>query len=133
MARRPNYRFQSMPKPQFELNTNKHLDKCEDRDVVSFNSEKWIGVKKLKQIIAQSFSQAGISSVSEHISSISEFKGSQSWFFQGEKCEILRAGSKGWQKGKIKINVTLEFIPDEPEETTSPLDDIRQAETNNIV
>ena len=51
---------------------------------------------------------------------------SSAWFSQGEKCEILRAGSSGWDNGKIKINVTLEFIPDESEEAQSPLDDIRQ-------
>ena len=47
------------------------------------------------------------------------------WFEEGVDFQILRAGSKGWQKGKLKINVTLEFIPDEPEEK-SPLDDVRQ-------
>ena len=49
-----------------------------------------------------------------------------SWFYQGEECEILKAGSNGWQKGRLKINISLEFIPDEPEEIKSPLDDVRQ-------
>ena len=54
------------------------------------------------------------------------------WFKEGVNFEILRANSKGWQKGKIKINVTLEFIPDAPEEI-SPLDDVRQElEQNNF-
>jgi len=52
----------------------------------------------------------------------------------GIDCEILKIGAKGWQKGKIRIRVSVEFIPDEPEieqtpETThpeSPLDDIRR-------
>ena len=53
------------------------------------------------------------------------------WFKEGVDFQILRAGSSGWQKGKIKINVTLEFIPDELEEK-SPLDDVRQElEQNN--
>ena len=53
------------------------------------------------------------------------------WFEEGVSFEILRAGSPGWQKGKMRINVTLEFIPDEPEEK-SPLDDVRQElEQNN--
>jgi hypothetical protein len=63
-------------------------------------------------------------------------------------CEILRLGSKNWQKGKLKIQVRLEFTdsdrqgeqtidtpqvdlefcPDEPEisQPESPLDDLRQ-------
>ena len=119
-------RFQS----QFQLNTNKYLQQCDPKDVISFNSEKWIDVNKLKKNIYQSFHTSGISSVSNYMSQNSRFKNSGLWFQQGEQCEILRAGSQGWQKGKIKINVTLEFIPDEVEEK-SPLDDIREARLNN--
>jgi hypothetical protein len=63
------------------------------------------------------------------------------WFGEGIDCEILRVGAQGWKKGKIKLklNVTIEFCPDEPEvqetpennesETSqpeSPLDDLRR-------
>jgi hypothetical protein len=56
-------------------------------------------------------------------------------------CQILKVGSKGWQKGKLrikvdtkllswshdnKIQVCLEFCPDEPTVPESPLDDLRQ-------
>jgi hypothetical protein len=62
-------------------------------------------------------------------------------FTQGKECEILKPG-KGWQKGKIRIKLTIEFCPDEPEpvednghqetnnSTESPLDEIRQQLTN---
>lgn len=40
---------------------------------------------------------------------------------QGVESEILRCDGKGWRKGKFNISVT--FIPDEPQ---SPLDDLRQ-------
>ncbi|MEG3911283.1 KGK domain-containing protein [Microcoleus sp. w1-18aA5] len=65
----------------------------------------------------------------------------ENWFGEGIDCEILRVGAQGWKKGKIKIklNVTIEFCPDEPdvEETPennesetskpeSPLDDLRR-------
>ena len=65
--------------------------------------------------------------------------GLQEWYVQGVNCEILKPGSTSWKKGKIKINISLEFCPDEPEieeitrsndaeinQTNSPLDDIRQ-------
>ncbi|MGB3403040.1 MAG: KGK domain-containing protein [Microcoleaceae cyanobacterium] len=63
-------------------------------------------------------------------------------FTEGKECEVLKP-YKGWQKGKIKINITIEFIPDEPEPveenghqqtdnlTESPLDEIRQQLTEN--
>lgn len=61
------------------------------------------------------------------------------WFDKGKDCEVLKISSKGWQKGKLRIKLALEFYPDEPEieETSvsnepkdnqpeSPLDDIRR-------
>jgi len=49
-------------------------------------------------------------------------------FGNGLDGEVLKIGAKGWQKGKLRIKVSLEFYPDEPEisEPESPLDDIRQ-------
>ncbi|MEK0189747.1 KGK domain-containing protein, partial [Microcoleus anatoxicus] len=56
----------------------------------------------------------------------------------------LKIGAKGWQKGKVKIRVIVEFCPDEPEveETSennqleiippeSPLDDLRRQLLNH--
>jgi len=55
---------------------------------------------------------------------------STNWFSDGIDCEILEPGTKGWHKGKIKLqaNVEVEFIPSESETTEpeSPLDDLRQ-------
>ena len=50
------------------------------------------------------------------------------WFTDGIDCEILKVGSIGWEKGKVRLKVSLEFIADEPEEIEpeSPLDDIRK-------
>jgi hypothetical protein len=50
------------------------------------------------------------------------------FFKEGIECEILKFNSEGWQKGKFRIKVTLEFCPDEPEieEPESPLDDLRR-------
>ncbi|EGK88672.1 KGK family protein [Microcoleus vaginatus PCC 9802] len=58
---------------------------------------------------------------------------------KGIDCQILRIGAKGWQKGKLKIEVnrsfqsgeaqtSIKFCPDEPPSQKSPLDDIRQSE-----
>lgn len=37
------------------------------------------------------------------------------WFKSGVNCEILKPNTKGWQKGKIKLKITVEFCPDQPE------------------
>lgn len=109
----------------FEVNINEYLHKCDLRDVLSFETDHLMNVSKFKNIVHHSFLSSGISSVCGYISNNSSLKNSNDWFYGGKKCEILQAGAKGWQKGKLKINVTLEFIPDEPEEK-SPLDDVRQ-------
>ncbi len=110
----------------FNLNSNEYLQQCDSKDVISFNSDKWIGVGKLKEIVHRSFTKSGVDAAINYISKNSELRNNVLWFNDGEKCEILKAGSQGWQKGKIKINITLEFIPDEPESIESPLDDVRQ-------
>jgi hypothetical protein len=59
---------------------------------------------------------------------------------QGIACQIFKIGSKGWQKGKLQIEIngslgydrktqtSIKFFPDEPPKQKSPLDDIRQSE-----
>ncbi|MDY7006909.1 MAG: KGK domain-containing protein [Cyanobacteriota bacterium] len=37
-------------------------------------------------------------------------------FKEDVDCNILRYSSKKWHSGKIKVKVTVEFCPDEPEE-----------------
>jgi len=44
------------------------------------------------------------------------------WIDDGVEVEVLKVGSLGWQKGKLKVKVTVEFCPDEPE---SVLDEFR--------
>ncbi|GAB4243031.1 MAG: hypothetical protein Kow0049_32480 [Stanieria sp.] len=56
------------------------------------------------------------------------------WFDSGIDCSILKLGAKSWQKGKVRIRVSLEFISDETEITNTSelsLDDLRQMEINN--
>ncbi|PZD74879.1 hypothetical protein C1752_00942 [Acaryochloris thomasi RCC1774] len=50
----------------------------------------------------------------------------EAWFTDGLDCEILEPSSQGWQKGKVRFKVTLEFYPDEPEMNESGLDALRE-------
>jgi hypothetical protein len=35
------------------------------------------------------------------------------WINDGVEVEVLKVGALGWQKGKLKLKVTVEFLPDE--------------------
>lgn len=47
----------------------------------------------------------------------------QSWL-QGIACELLKPGSPDWKKGKVRIRVEFEFIPDEPEVPASEANEL---------
>ncbi len=65
----------------------------------------------------------------------------QNWFEEGVDCELLCLGSPQWKSGKIRIRVSVEFCPDEPEIDVDldgsnaqdkpvlefPLDDVRKS------
>ncbi|MDZ8035999.1 KGK domain-containing protein [Nostoc sp. DedSLP04] len=86
--------------------------------------------QKADNLVINSFAKVSIGQERIELSEI------QSHFLKN--CQILRIGSKGWQKGKLKIQVSksmsgqkqdkvyLEFCPDEPDEHESPLDDLRK-------
>ena len=103
-------------KPDCNVDTNEYLSKCDRRDVISFDSRDPIYLNKLYSLIQDSFNGNLIANISNIVTQKLERKcDAKQWFDEGEQCEILKAGSSGWQKGrlKVKINLSLEFIPDE--------------------
>jgi hypothetical protein len=125
---------------------------CTDDEVFSFEDQT-CKFNRFKQAVWEYFSSNSnnyINYISEKLNinrlNISSAHGrgthNAQWFLEGKECEVLRP-YKGWQKGKIKINLTIEFIPDEPEpleenghqesenSTESPLDEIRQQLSEN--
>ena len=117
----------------FTSNFNEYLEKCDAKDVIAFGSKGLFKLSVLQELIVNVFDKSLIAYISHYINQKLERKcNPELWFQDGEECEILKAGSSGWRKGKfkLKVNVTLEFIPDEPE-TESPLDDIRQEINQN--
>ena len=122
-----------MTKSNFDLETNEYLSNCNSKDVISLSSKSLFYVHKLCDLVLSSLDRSVGDRIANSISQkLSNRGNAKLWFEDGESCEILKAGSSGWQKGKIKlkVNFTLEFIPDEPEAELSPLDDIRQE--NNL-
>lgn len=133
------------------MELNSYLQKCDENDVLSFGNDM-IKFGQFKYVIKNSLSPSEprhskvTTAINEHFKSSGakiDYAGSVI-APNGIHCEILRIGSKGWQKGRIRVNVTLEFIPDEPEieeiptneqseisEPESPLDDLRQLINQN--
>ncbi|WLT37121.1 hypothetical protein NON20_13995 [Synechocystis sp. B12] len=110
------------------------LQSLNDDDVFEL-FDQLVKSQKLKFALNDSFGTPIKQKLVEHldfhkISTQDPVKGKrlEIWFDDGAECRILRAGADGWKKGRVKINVSVEFIPDEPEvnEYQSPLDEIRQ-------
>ncbi|PSB08161.1 KGK family protein [filamentous cyanobacterium Phorm 46] len=126
-----------------------------DDDVLSLGKATFT-VRRLKELAASKFRSIldisvdknrydTISTMMEELQINEETKirgGNITWKTsqQGIDCQILKIGSKGWQKGKLQIEIngglefsgktqtSIKFFPDEPAKQKSPLDDIRQSE-----
>jgi len=112
---------------------NHFLKNCRDDDVISL-SEKLYKLEEVKQCLSDFFetrnSYCASNSLRDKTKNVGiDIDSNQifSLLTEGIDSEILKIASSGWQKGKLKINVSVEFIPDQPEipEYQSPLDEIR--------
>jgi len=131
------------------MEKNFSLQNCDEDDVVSFGDDTF-KVSKFRKAVNGAF---GNNLGNQFYSQLSSYQGIKidgaivapkgvdepyaRWFNDGIDCEILQLGSKIWQKGKVKIKVSVEFyIEEDSEQLTSdaseielpesPLDDIRQ-------
>lgn len=112
---------------------NNNFERLESNDVISVNSN--LILVNNPTFIVSEFRLALREMTLSYLRSLN--KGQEGWFGEGIDCKILKPGTKGWQKAKVRIS--LEFCPDEPdiEETLtssqpetnqveSPLDEIRR-------
>ncbi len=124
------------------------LSDLSDNDVVAFEENNLTKLKILRNTLIDCFKNHINDRIYEHLKnqglkipqqiSIVEPDKEQKtyynkWLDEGIMCEVLKIGATEWQKGKIRIQVTVEFIADEPEmqKPESPLDEIRQAINQN--
>ena len=106
-------------------------------------SEEVLSVTEDDKILLQSLMFTGGQLISQMKFILCQGAGSRTkenldrWLDKGVDCKTLKFGAKGWQKGKVRIRVSIEFLPDEPEvgetpvtneiaQPESPLDDLRQ-------
>lgn len=117
---------------------NYYLQNCSNDDVIQFsNSIHKIGQlktamelainneNKLPSTLYSALREQGIISVN--------LAPTQKMLGDGLDAEVLKIGAKGWQKGKIRVKISVEFEPEEPEtnEPESPLDDLRRMMNEN--
>ncbi len=137
------------------MKDNFYLPDCGDNDVFSFGDTQSVmfRVSKLRDAMTKAFQED--ETVKEALTQflISQGMGikmGRGWtnpisFGEGTNCEVLKVGAKSWQKGKIRIRVSLEFYPDEPDfeeipvnsqleisKSESPLDEIRRMINEDI-
>ena len=107
----------------FNLKPNEYLNNCNSKDVIAFGSKGVFTIRQLFDSVSSAFDNKIFQIIAESIAQQLERKSdTNSWLENGERCEILKAGSSQWQTGRIrlKINLTLEFITDEPVEEIEP-------------
>lgn len=131
-----------MDKEFTQLNTEtEHID-----TVVSFSSSMF-KVSEFIKFVKEAFQEKGLYVLQHKLGSrggIPSIEDPHKWCQQGIDCELLKPGTQGWKKGKIRIKISLEFSPDEPEineisvnqqvnvnQPESPLDDIRRTMNQN--
>ncbi len=54
-----------------QVNTNEHLSQCDSKDIMSVNSDKWISMKKMKEIVDRECYKNSRTSIIRYISSAS--------------------------------------------------------------
>ena len=117
------------------MEDNSYLPEYGDDDVLSFASGEMFKIGKFRQALKTVCTDQNQIPNSLHsalstrgIKISGGASATKTILEDGVDGEVLRIGAKGWQKGKWRIKVSLEFSPDEPEisEPESPLDDIRQ-------
>ncbi|MEG4404956.1 KGK domain-containing protein [Microcoleus sp. MON2_D5] len=156
VEKRNQQNFVKKMNEEFEI--NKKYDILDGEDDVLLLDKATFTVRRFKELVAKKFDyilnyieavekESRNKSISYWMQSLSINEettipaGDINWSSpqEGIDCQILKIGAKGWQKGKLKIEVnksfqsvktqtSIKFCPDEPLEPKSPLDDIRQSE-----
>jgi hypothetical protein len=85
------------------------------KNIIDYCLQQILGVSEFKQLQENSY-----------------YKPRAKWIDEGVECEVLNLGANQWKKGKVRIKISFEFCPDEPEisEYESPLDEIRREMQN---
>ena len=145
-----------------EVEVNKIYEILSDDDVFRLDNGDTFTVRKFKQLVTKEYDR--MNSVFAQVESNKNYlygfivpikineetricAGDLTWKSpqEGINCQVIKTSTKGWQKGKLKIEVNasidvresfqsgktqawVSFCSDEIAESASPLDEIRQSE-----
>ncbi len=112
------------------ISYNPYLQNCRDDDVITL-SNKLCKLGDLTEQLDNFLSSTILYSLSHDFESQNISISDQmalELLGAGTDSEILKITSGGWKKGKLKLKISLEFIPEptDPSEYQSPLDEIRR-------
>jgi len=110
----------------------------QDDDVIAFSDENIIKASEIMEVIQEAATDNNALSrnikialgkrlnLSQQVQNINHRK----WFEDGVDCKIMRVyDAKGWQKGKIRIKLSVELeLLEETDQSNSPLDNFRETE-----
>lgn len=106
---------------------NSHLKNCRNDDVISFGAELYkfskfsvaliSAIKKIGNVVVGSLDSDGIKDTKIYVSTTDyrhrSYEDNSRWLNDGIPCEILiPTDTNGWQTGKVRMKVILEFCPD---------------------
>ena len=109
----------------------------EENDVIEFGKYTY-RIKKILDAFTKKLSDKLGSSIYDHchsqeINIYPPNNNFSSYFNEGLDCQMLKIASPDWQKGKLKINISVEFIPDPAEpDNKSELDAVREVINNQV-
>ena len=127
--RRQFYSQEQAQEIEMERNFKSLNDNSEFEDTVLSFSNSMFKIREFITATEQAFQAYGFNELRNSLSSQRGIPGtSEQWYRQGVDCELLKPGTEGWKKGKIRIKISLELCLDEPE--ISEIPSINKAETN---
>lgn len=106
----------------FNLKPDNFLSSCNSKDVISFGSRVFT-LRQLLSRISSAFNKPVVNTISKSIErQLEQTCDANLLLNDGNRCELLTVGSSEWQKGriKLKVNLTLEFVADEPKAVEPP-------------
>ena len=115
-------------------------DKSGSENTVLSFSNSVFKIREFITAIERAFQSQGLDILKSMLSSRGGIPGNnEEWYRQGVDCELLKPGTEGWKKGKVRIKISLELclddtgseeesVSNEPlvNQPESPLDDIRR-------
>jgi hypothetical protein len=120
------------------MNGNQFKPTIGEEDVISLekrspdNIVMYDPTLKVKDIVEYCLTKVLEVNELNELKTLSSYKRRAKWIDEGVDCEVLNLGANQWKKGKVRIKISFEFCPDEPEisEYESPLDEIRREMQN---